>query len=157
MIAWVTKLYFKYNGGKSFRCRELTVGDYYLYVKDYDYFLEKKLTESNQKPKLTARQLKKFVKILLGVEDSPETFKEYMRSKKTTDKNKKTLDDLHIFIFRMSANTGLDVMSLPLEMFRKYYKDIDIIIGKEQYDPNRNDKTLDIEGFMKATGGKNSL
>lgn len=154
MNYWITKLEFTY-WWKSFWCREMTVWDYYLYLKDPDYLIEKKLSEWWKKVILTNSQLRRFLKILLDwkTDDNIAT----IMKKKSDKKAENTLKDLHIFIWMISNILHSECLSLPLEMFWKIVKDLDVITWKETYDPMRNEKTIDSKALMEFTGWKKKL
>lgn len=152
---WITRLYFTY-WWRSFWCSEMTVWDYYLYLKDPEYLIEKKLDESWKKHNLSDVQLRRFIRILLDWKDEDDIINKLWK-KKNGDKTKKTLDDLHIFIGLVNTIIHTDSMNMPLEMFWKILKDISIISLKENYDPDRNDKTIDSKALMNFTGWKKRI
>ena len=79
--------------------------------------------------------------------DEKELFDRMMKlaigKKKKNDAAASRVKDLHIRISIASKVTGLDIMALPLVMFRAILDDMEIITGKKEYDPKRNSKRLD--------------
>ena len=145
---------FKY-GNKAFECYEMSVADYYQFIRDPDALVEKKLTECGKLPKLSKKQIHRFLLILLDTKKQDDPFTSLRKNTKRDDKKaQNTIKDFHVFVGILGRVTGLDVMSMPLAMFWKMLEDLAIISGNKEYDPMRNEKTLDSEGLRKATGGK---
>lgn len=153
-MTWITKYYFDY-WNKSFWCYEPSVGDYYLFIKDPEYFIEKKLTEWWKPPKLTQKQTDRFLRILFDTKEN-DILWTLTKPKKNTD-NEQRLKDIHIWIAIVSRATYLDAMSLPLEMFWKILEDLEIIVWKKEYDPKRKSQRIDSEALKNFTWWKKTI
>lgn len=142
---------FKYYN-KYFRAGELTVWDYMLFLHDPEYAMEKVLLEFNKEiPNMSEKHVRAFYKILFRKGDDLE---DVLAKKKPEDlarmlkKNKKILDDMHIFIGMICKNipwfTLQDVLNMPLTGYEDILEDLKIIVWQEKYNPNRV-KTSDPE------------
>lgn len=143
----LSKWYFKY-GGKMFWCRETSVADYCLYIRDPDYFFEKKLTEGGKSPELSKVQLAKFTEILLLQDDAKDKIDRIKR--KPTERQKQRVKDIHIWVGILGKVTNLDVMSLPLSMFWDMLKDLDVINLTKEYKEDRHRKTANYKWVKDA-------
>lgn len=146
---------FIYNGNKTFKAWELTVGDYYLFLRDPEYAIEKILSEYNDKiPKLDQWQLTRFLDILFGNNDPTAHI---IKKKASKDKLDSHAADFHLQIAWMVKVLWVSVDDMPLEVFHRMSKDIELIGDPSKYKPDRHNKRLDSKALMQATGGKKSL
>ena len=153
------KKHFRY-WGRVFRCREMTVWDYYAFIRDPEYLVDKKLTEWWQpRPNLTSDELKRFMRELLGSKDEDDMLKSMTKKKKTTKTDENRVKDFYIWIWVVGRllQWWLNVMTIPLDMFWDILRDADIIIDPKNYDPDRNEKTIDGKWLKEMTGWDNKL
>ena len=126
---------FHYGKWKKFYCCELSVADFYLYIKDPAGCIKYKVEQLNKQfPQLTDRQYRRFVSILVWSEGAKL---ENIKSS-TVEKSKQFLKDFHLYVCWTANAVNIDVMNLPLEMFWKILKDIETIVGKVKYDALRH-------------------
>lgn len=127
---------FHYGRWKKFYCYELSVADFYLYVKDPAGCIKYKVEQLNKQiPQLTDRQYRRFVSILVW---SEWTKVENLKKKVDDEKAKQFLRDFHLYICWTANAVNVDVMNLPLEMFWKIVQDIETIVWKVKYDALRH-------------------
>jgi hypothetical protein len=79
------------------------------------------------------------------------------RKDKRLEKSKQHLEDFHIWVSFASKHTNLDIMNLPIRIFRKLLADMGIITGKDKYDANRNSRTVDRKALGEAFGHSKAL
>lgn len=159
MTDWLIKKYYRY-WGRVFRCREMTVWDYYAFIRDPDYLIDKKLTERwKPRPNLTNDEIKRFARDLVGWKDDDDMLKAMSKKKKTTKTDENRIKDFYIWIWVVSRllQWWLNVMTIPLDMFWDLLKDADVIVDPKNYDPDRHEKTIDSKWLNEMTGWKNKF
>jgi len=155
---------FKYNN-RTFKCWDILVKDFYLFLKNPEETYKRLLLEFNEKvPKLTPWQKEKFTGILLLSENDRK--KEDSDKKKPIDLKKamKKIDifekEFHISAWFVSKTwwfTRNDIMNMPYFVFKRYYDDIAIITWKKEYDPQRSDMKLDKKSLNEVLNNKKVL
>lgn len=143
---------FRYKN-KLFQAGELTVGDYLIFLEDFDYFVEKILSDFNEKPPVLGKEyLWVFLNIIFWVKEDADIFR---KNKKDNSK------DFHIMIAMLmrdpiSQPFG-DICMMPMRIFNKFLEDYEIIIDPSKYDPKRNDTEVDRSGIKKQFGDKKEI
>lgn len=156
---------FKY-GNKLFKCWDILVKDYYLFIKNPDDTYKNVLLEFNTEvPKLTQRQRENFIGVLLLSEKTKT--KEDSDKKKTPVDIKNTLKKIEIFekefhvwvwiVAKAWWFTRNDIMNMPYVVFRRYQEDVWIISWQKAYDPKRHDVNLDKKALNEALNNKKVL
>lgn len=145
---------FLYNGAKSFRAGELTVAQYYAFLRDPESAIETVLGEYNTKlPELNQKQLSRFLDILLWNDDPLGTI---LKKKRNKAKDEETMRhhelDFHISYVAVCKQINGDCWHLPLVVFKRIVDDIKILTGQQEYDPKRHVKTPDKKGFAELQG-----
>lgn len=137
---------------KRFKAGELTVWDYYIFIRDPQYAIQKILSEFNeQPPELERKYLTRFLRILLDTNDDQLLERLSGKQPKTNPLLEK---DFHIMIGGFARITNLDPTNMPLKTFLEMRKDLGIISGSVEYDPKRNNERLDSDWLRKEFGGK---
>lgn len=147
---------FFYNGNKSCKIGELTVGIYYLLLRDPWYALEYILSEFNETPpKLSQEQLERLLDILFGQTNPIEK----LLPKKSLTKEHITHHELdfHLHYIAVCKQIQWDCQHLPLRIFNRILQDLDILVGKKEYDPARHSKHIDKQSLKDVIGEKTVL
>lgn len=140
---------------KRFKAGELTVWDYYIFIRDPDYAIQKVLSEFNdQPPQLEPKHLRRFLRILFDTTDDDLIDR---ITKKKSKPNPLLEKDFHIMIGSFARITHLDPTNLPLKTFLQMRNDIGIIWWTVEYDPKRNDERLDSDSLRKEFGDKDFI
>lgn len=132
---------------KIFRAGELTVWDYYLFIRDPQYAIQKILSEFNEEqPELEEKFVKRFLRVLFDTKDE-DVIKSLWKKKKENPLMEK---DFHILIGSFARLTNLDPLNMPLSIFLKMRNDLKIIWWSEEYKADRNDTTVDKKWLYEA-------
>lgn len=156
---------------EKFYCADLSLEDYLLINIDLEQWLEKILTEFNEKaPQLNPRQSREFMRIMLWQENKEknedlmdkltETQKKilmFKKSKKTDqEKVEKQIDDMlrdfHIIewqVMHYLHQQLSEVRKWPYQYFMRQYKDLPYTTGQKEYEKNRNSTDPDKKWFKK--------
>lgn len=147
---------FLYNWAKSFRAWELTVAQYYAFLRDPESAIETVLSEFNQElPKLNTKQLSRFLDILLWNNDPLWSVLKKRRNKERDAELMRQHElDFHISYVTVCKQICWDCWHLPLVVFRRIVEDIEIFTGQKKYDPKRHNKSPDKKGFAELKGDK---
>lgn len=148
---------FIYSGRKTFKAGELTVWWYMHYLRDPASALEEILLEYNDKlPNMSDIEMARFLRILFGQHDPLWEMLQKVKkpSKEMHDIHK---EDFHIKVAWVARETNMDVINMPLEIFKKMLRDFDIITGHTKYDPKRFDKSPDRGALKKELWGTGVL
>jgi len=151
---------FTYNGGKSFQAWELTVGDYYLFLRDPEYATLKVLTEYNKKPPvLTKAQLEKFLAIYFdGKADPAQAIENRLKTAwNSKEKAEEHARDFHIQYCMVSRVISFDCKDMPMEIYKKVVQDLAIIIDPSKYDKDRHSKKPDTKAINKHLKNKQGV
>lgn len=140
---------------KTFKAGELTVWDYYIFIRDPQYAIQKVLSEFNETPpKLEQKHLTRFLRILFDTKDDDLIDRLAGKKPKTNPLLEK---DFHIMVGAFARITNLDPSNMPLRTFLQMRNDIRIIWWTVEYDAKRNDERLDSDWLRKEFGDKNYL
>lgn len=155
---------FKYKKD-TFKCWDILVKDFYLFIKNPDETYKRLLLEFNDKmPKLTQKQRENFIWILLLSENDKK--KDDSDKKEPVDiKNAlKKIDmfekEFHVMVWFVAKAWWFnrnDIMNMPYFVFKRYYDDIAIISWQKEYDPKRSDIKLDKKSLNDALNNKKVL
>lgn len=147
---------FIYNGNKSCKIGELTVGVYYLLLRDPGYALEYILSEFNETPpQLIQEQMERLLDILFGQSNPVEKIlpKKSLSNEQIANHEL----DFHLHYIAVCKQIQGDCQYLPLRIFNRILQDIDILIGKKAYDPSRHSKQIDKQLLKEVIGEKTVL
>jgi hypothetical protein len=147
---------FIYSGNKSCKIGELTVGIYYLLLRDSGYALEYILSEFNETPpELSQKQLERLLDILFGQTNLVEK----LLPKKSLTKEQIANHELdfHLHYIAVCKQIQGDCQYLPLRIFNRILQDLDILVGKKEYDPARHSKHVDKQSLKEVIGEKTVL
>lgn len=149
---------FIYSGNKSCKIWELTVGLYYLFLRDPESALEQLLSEYNDiLPQFTHTQLERLLDIIFEIKHP----KNKLFSIQNSDRNTKELGslekDFHLHYVSVCKQIQWDCRDMPLRIFQRIVDDIDILIGKKEYDPQRHQTHVDKQGLRDVMGQSSVL
>jgi len=147
---------FIYQGNKSCKIGELTVSIYYLFLRDPWYAIDYVLQEFNETPPvLTLEQLERLIDILFGQTNPVE--KLLPKKSLTREKISNHELDFHLHYIAVCKQMQGDCQHLPLRIFNRILQDLDILIGKKEYDPARHTTTIDKHSLKEVIGEKTVL
>lgn len=141
---------YGYNGGKSFVAWELTVGQYYLFLRDSELCIEQLLSEFGELPQLNMKQLNAFLDDIFENDDPLRSL--YSDHKKNKEEMKHLELDFHLNYVRASKICGFDIKDMPLKIYRRIIADSWVIADPEKYDKDRHKRTPDKRGFGEIQG-----
>lgn len=144
---------------KTFKAWDLTVWDYWLYLRSPSEALEKILTEFNRKmPRMNPEHLARFQDVLFSTDNSERLnkvldTKTKSNPKKEREKIKNAELDFHVevgmFCFFLHQSYE-EVLRMPLWVYHRMWKDMKYISWKEELPKDRNKTTLDSPWLIKA-------
>lgn len=147
---------FIYAGNKSCKIGELTVGIYCLLLRDPLYALEYILSEFNESPpELTQSQIEKLLDILFWQTNPVDKLLTKKSLSKEQIKNHEL--DFHLHYIAVCKQIQGDCQHMPLRIFNRILQDLDILVGKKEYDPTRHSKQVDKQSLKEVIGEKKIL
>lgn len=128
---------------KIYFFEEMTVGDFWAFSEDYEYFLQEYfLRYALDYKKISSEKLEKILKIILPFEQ-----KDILLSQILDEKNDK-INDFHITIWRFCYILKFsfsDVIKMPFSIFLKMSEDLNYIIWEKEQKPKKSDFKWEIE------------
>jgi len=149
---------FIYNGKKSCKAWELTVGLYYLFLRDPESALEQLLSEYNQTlPQLNTKQLERLLDILFEIHTPVEKILSTRQDKNNTQKLTSLEKDFHLHYIAVCKQIQWDCRDLPLRIFQRIVDDLEILVWKKEYDPKRHQTSVDKQWLHEVMGPSSVL
>ena len=149
---------FIYNGNKSCKIWELTVGLYYLFLRDPESALEQLLSEYNETfPQLNTRQLERLLDVLFEIHTPVEKILSTRQDKNNTHKLTSLEKDFHLHYIAVCKQIQSDCRDLPLHIFQRIVDDLEILVWKKEYDPKRHQTSVDKQWLHEVIGPSSVL